>query len=277
MFEMGNVLILVRKELRDAARNRWFLLYSIAFTILSLALAGLGLSAAGSSGLAGFGRTAASMVNLVLLIVPLMGLTIGAMSLASERERGSLLYLLAQPITHLELLLGKFLGLATALFFSLFIGFGLSGVLIVIANGVAQIGVYLNLLFFAFLLALVSLSIGFLISMSARKASSAIGISVFLWLILVFIGDLGLMGTAIVMEFKIGTLFILALLNPLQNFKMAALLNIRNSLEVMGPAGIYAVRTYGAGLLPILSTVLVIWVIAPLWVTQRMFRSRGGL
>jgi Cu-processing system permease protein len=112
--DFGNILILAQKELRDARKNRWFLLYAIAFTGLSLALAWVSLSGAGNYGLAGFGRTSASLINLILLIVPLMGLTLGALSLAGEREQGSLLYLLAQPINQVELLLGKFIGLSLA-------------------------------------------------------------------------------------------------------------------------------------------------------------------
>ena len=37
--DFENVLTLIQKELRDAFRNRWFLLYAAAFTGLSLALA----------------------------------------------------------------------------------------------------------------------------------------------------------------------------------------------------------------------------------------------
>ena len=115
MIDFENVYVLTQKELRDARHNRWFLLYAIAFAGLSLALAWLALSGAGNYGLAGFGRTSASLINLVLLIVPLMGLTLGALSLAGEREKGTLIYLMAQPMNQLELLLGKFTGLALAL------------------------------------------------------------------------------------------------------------------------------------------------------------------
>ena len=47
--------ILAAKELRDATRNRWFALYSIAFGGLATALSYLALSGAGSYGVAGFG------------------------------------------------------------------------------------------------------------------------------------------------------------------------------------------------------------------------------
>ena len=103
---------LTLKELRDAWRNRWFLLYTGAFCALALGMSWLSLAGAAGSGFAGLGRTAASLVHLVLLIVPLMGLTLGAGALAGERERGSLILLLAQPVVALEVVLGKFLGLA---------------------------------------------------------------------------------------------------------------------------------------------------------------------
>jgi Cu-processing system permease protein len=277
MFDLANVLILSAKEWRDARRNRWFVLYTGVFAALALALAWLALSGVGSYGFAGFGRTGASLVNLVLLIVPLMGLTLGALSLAGERERGTLLYLLAQPVTRFEVLMGKYFGLALSICATLLLGFGLSGLLIAWQGGGAQIGAYLAMVALAFLLALSSLSLGFLISSASRKASTAVGLALFLWLLLVVFGDLGLMGTAIVLKMGIGNLFALALLNPLQVFKMAAILAIHSSLEILGPAGIYALRTYGARLMPLLLTLLLAWTIVPLVLTSLVFRQRGAL
>lgn len=277
MIDFANILTLTQKELRDARRNRWFLLYAVAFAGLSLALAWFGLSGLRSSGLAGFGRTAASLVNLVLLIVPLMGLTLGAMSLAGERERGTLLYVMAQPVSQLEVLVGKFIGLALALLVALTLGFGLSGLLIAWRGGATQAGDYLSLVGLAFGLAVVSLSLGFLVSAAVRKSATAVGVALFLWLLLVFFGDLGLMGTALALRVDIGQLFALALLNPLQVFKMAAILTIRGSLEVLGPAGLYAIRTYGTQLMPLLVAILVAWCVIPVTLTYLVFRQRGAL
>jgi Cu-processing system permease protein len=275
--DLGNVLILAQKELRDSRRNRWFILYTAAFTGLALALAWLALSGMGNYGLAGFGRTGASLINLVLLIVPLMGLTLGALSLAGERERGTMLYMLTQPISQAELLIGKFVGLALAILVALVIGFGLSGLLIAWQGGTTDTGQFLGLVLLAFGLALASLSIGFLISATTGRSATAVGVALFLWLVLVFFGDLGLMGTAIVLRLDIDQLFTMALLNPLQIFKMAAILNIRSNLEVLGPAGIYALRTYGSQLMLFLLAILTVWAILPLAGTYLVFRRRGVL
>lgn len=272
-----NILILMQKELHDARQNRWLLLYTIAFTILSLALAWFSLAGMGNYGLAGFGRTGASLINLILLVVPLMGLTLGALSMTSEREKGTLLYLLAQPISRTELLLGKFLGLTTALIASLGIGFGLTGIAIAMSHGLSEFATYLMLIVLTILLAVVSLSLGFLISVLIQRSATAVGVALFLWLILVFFGDLGLMGTAVVLQLNVNQLFTLSLINPLQLFKMAAVLDIRSNLEVLGPAGIYAIRTFGSSLLPLLIGLLVVWIVLPFIFTQQLFRKRGAL
>ena len=275
--DLATVFILAQKELRDARRNRWFLLYAAAFAGLSLGLAALALSGAGNYGLAGFGRTSASLINLILLIVPLMGLTLGALSLAGEREKGTLLYLLAQPVTQLELLLGKFIGLALALMAAIALGFGLTGLLIGVNGGGAQVTTYLGLLLLTCLLVLVSLSLGFLLSALVQRGATAVGLALFLWLGLTIFGDLGLMGTALILRLNVNQLFALALINPLQLFKITAVFNIRQNLELLGPAGIYATRTYGSQLLPLLIGLLTLWIIAPFLAAIQLFKRKGVL
>lgn len=277
MLDFENILVLTQKELYDARRNRWFTLYAVAFTGLALGLAYMALSGAGNYGLAGFGRTSASLINLVLLIVPLMGLTLGALSLAGEREKGTLMYLMAQPISQAELLLGKFVGLSLALMAALGIGFGLTAFAIALNGGSAEIDTYLILMGFAVVLAVASLSLGFLISAAVQRGSTAIGLALFLWLLLVFFGDLGLMGTALVLQLDVQQLFLAALVNPLQLFKIAAISGIRSNLEVLGPAGVYAFRTYGSALLPFLLGLLLLWVIIPLLLATYLFKKRGVL
>ncbi|MEZ4676419.1 MAG: ABC transporter permease [Caldilineaceae bacterium] len=244
----------------------------LAFAVLAVALSSLSLTGAGMFGFAGFGRTAASLINLVLLIVPLMGLTIGAHSLASEREKGTLAYLLAQPVSRAEVLWGKFVGLGTALLAALLLGFGLSAAVIAWQGGVVEVQQYISLVGFSLLLALVTLSLGIFLSAWSRSSALAVGLALFAWLALVFIGDLGLMSTTVAMKVKIQTLFGLALINPLQVFKIAAVNSLRASLEILGPAGIYATRTYGDALTTLLVSVLLLWVLVALGAAYLRFR-----
>jgi Cu-processing system permease protein len=265
--DLETVELLAHKELRDALRNRWFALYTATFGVLALGLSYLALSGVGFSGFAGFGRTAAGLINLTLLIVPLMSLTVGASSLAGERERGLLPYLMAQPISRLEIILGKYLGLAGALLASLTVGFGLAGLALSLQGNAGDPRIYLAQLGLAFLLALAGLSVGFLVSATTERGAAAIGVALFLWLLFVFLGDLGMMGSALVMKLDIQQLFWLALTNPLQVFKFAALLNLQSTLELLGPVGIFARRSYGEALFPLLLLALSAWVLLPLSLT----------
>ena len=108
--EMRLVWTIAQRELREALRNKWLIFYALGFAALAFALSSASLASAGYGGLGGFGRTAASLINALLLFVPLLGLSLGAASLAGDRERGTLLYLLAQPVNRAEVFFGKALG-----------------------------------------------------------------------------------------------------------------------------------------------------------------------
>ncbi len=272
-----SVAILLAKELRDAWRNRWFLIYSVAFAVLALAMSWLSLVGIAGTGFAGLGRTAASLVNLVVLIVPLMGLTLGAAAIAGERESGSLLYLLSQPVSRLEVVLGKFFGLGTAVIAALMLGFGIAALVIARRVGGGDARAFLSFLGLAALVALASVSVGLLISALSTRSSVAIGVALMLWLGLVFAGDLGLMGTSLALKLGVGELLASALVNPLQQFKLAAILTLRGGLEVLGPAGLYATRTYGDALLPLLAGGLLLWILLPLAATAWIVERRGAL
>jgi len=264
ILSVRTIATLARKEIRESLRNRWFLFYTVAFTALSLALSYVSLAGTGSVGFAGFGRTAAGLINLVLLIVPLMGLTIGAGSLSAEQENGTLAYLIAQPLGRMEVLIGKFLGLGLAMFASLAMGFGVCAGVIALRSGGGDAASFLGVLWMAMLLALAMLSVGILISTLTRRSAVATGTAVFLWLTLVFLGDLGLMGSSVVFKLRVDELFHLSLINPLQVFKMSAIGSFDATLDVLGPAGLYAMRTYGDSLQAILITALIAWSVVPM-------------
>lgn len=275
--DFKTINLILQKEILSSFRNKWFLLYTIIFTVLSLALSLIGLSGLELYGVSGFGRTTASLLNMILLFVPLMGLTLGAMSIAYERERGILLYMLSQPISYLELLLGKFFGLALSILGSLVLGFGLSGFVIAFKGGSADVMGYVYFLFLTFLLALVNLAIGMFISGYFKKYDTALGVSIFTWLILVVFSDLGIMGTSFLVNLDINKVFILILLNPLQVFKLSAIFSLRDNLEILGPVGVYAVRNFGLGLQYLLIGLMLVSTTGLIFFTHKLFKSRGAV
>src|SRR5690606_6401212 len=128
--ELSQIFTIAAKELRDRMRNRWVLAVAIVFTVFSLVIAYFGGAQQGQVGFRSIEFTIASLVSLVIYLIPLIALLLGFDAIVGERERGSLDLLLALPITRLELLLGKYLGLALALSLSTLVGFGAVAVLL---------------------------------------------------------------------------------------------------------------------------------------------------
>lgn len=271
----ANVLSVALRELREAVRSRWFLLYTLGFAALGLGVSYASSASAGGAGLSGFGRTTAGLVNLVLLVVPLMALTAGAGTIASDRERGMLVYLLSQPVSRLEVLLGKYVGLGAALLACICLGLGACAGILAWKGDATRPLSMVWLAGLSFGLALGMLSVGMLASVLARKASVAVGTAIFLWLALVFVSDLALMAGTLALKLRIEDLLAMALVNPLQVFKMWSLHAIDSSLDVLGPAGLYAVDEYGGRLHLIFGACLMAWVVAPLALAAAVFSRRA--
>ncbi|HXW97516.1 MAG TPA: hypothetical protein VEI47_08030, partial [Gemmatimonadales bacterium] len=84
---MRNASRILAYQLRDVARNRWVIAYAVVLLVLTEALFRLGGDA---------GRVLLSLLNVVLILVPLVALTFGTLYLYSAREFIEML--LAQPV-----------------------------------------------------------------------------------------------------------------------------------------------------------------------------------
>ena len=260
------------KEIRGGLRNRWFLLYTALFLVLSIAFSSVAMSGSTLTGQPGFGRTSAGLMNLMLLIVPLIGLTIGAQAIVTDREGRFLDYELALPIGPGELYLGKYLGAAVSLVLVLAFGLGAAGVVMAFRGGNAGLEQFVLLVALTMLLGLAMLSVGYLVSSFVPRTSAALGIALTLWLLFVMIGDLGLMGSALVMKMTPATMLGLTLINPLDVYKLAGVNLLQSSLEVLGPAGAFAIDRLGASLTWLLLALLLAWVLVPLPLGYWLFR-----
>jgi Cu-processing system permease protein len=238
--------LVLARELGEAVRGRWFLVASVAFFGLSLGLALLGLAGAQRSGLAGFDRTTASLLNLALVFVPLLTFSVGALGVAGELEDGSLAMLLAQPLTRAEVFVGKFLGLTAAVWLALLFGFGTTGVIVGLQSGGGNVSAFLSLLALMGVYSAATLAMGTLLSVLLRGRVRAIGAAFAAWLTFVYVSDLGSIGLAVARGLRPGQLFALALLNPVEQARVAGTLALTDRLDALGPVGIFALDHLGA-------------------------------
>jgi Cu-processing system permease protein len=265
--------LVAARELREAMRSRWFVLAAGCFCVLSLGLSLLGLAGAQRSGMAGFDRTTASLLNLALLFVPLVTLTLGGLGIAGELEDGSLAMLLAQPVTRLESYVGKYLGLLAAVSASIFVGFGTTGVIVGWSVGGGNVRAFAALVGLALLLAAATLSLGTVLSVALRSRARVIGAAFSVWLLLVYISDLVTIGLSIARALGPAQVFVLALFNPVQQARVVGTLALSDRLDVLGPVGIFGIDQFGTtGLATLLVGLLVLTAVLPLAVGYAVFR-----
>ena len=250
--------LVAARELREAMRSRWFAMAAICFLLLSLGLSMLGLAGAQRSGLAGFDRTTASLLNLALVFVPLVTLTLGGLSIAGEIEDQSLGLLLAQPVTRLEVFAGKYTGLLAAVAAAIAVGFGATGVIVGWSAGGGDVRAFLALVAITLLLAAATLGVGTALSVGLRSRARVVGGAFSVWLLLVYVSDLGTIGLTVARNLAPGQVFVLALLNPVQQARVLGTLALSDRIDVLGPVGVYGVDLLGAaGLVAMLVGALV--------------------
>ena len=252
------VLLVAARELREAMRSRWFVLAAGCFLALSLGLSVLGLAGAQRSGLAGFDRTTASLLNLALLFVPLMTLSLGGLAIAGELEDGSLGMLLAQPLTRLEVYVGKYAGLLAAVTAAVCCGFGTTGVIVGLRAGAGNAQGFVGLVALVLLLGAATLGIGTLLSVALHSRARVIGAAFSTWLVLVYLSDLGVIGLTLARNLQPGQVFVLALVNPVEQARVLGTLLLSDRLDVLGPVGIFGHDLLGGtGLVGLLVATLV--------------------
>jgi Cu-processing system permease protein len=268
------IAVVAAREVREATRSRWFVLAAACFLVLSLALSLLGLAGAQRSGLAGFDRTTASLLNLALVFVPLVTLTLGGLSIAGEVEDQSLALLLAQPVTRLEVFAGKYLGLLAAVAAAIALGFGATGVLVAALAGGGDASAFVALVALVLLLAAATLAIGSMLSACLRSRARVVGAAFCAWLLLVYVSDLGTIGLTVARGLAPGQVFALALLNPVQQARVLGTLALSDRADVLGPVGLFGIEHFGAdGLAALLVGALAATALAGLAAGWAVFRK----
>ncbi|MGL1833092.1 ABC transporter permease [Rhodocyclaceae bacterium SMB388] len=270
--DIGAVATLAGKEFWDRIRNRWVLAVALVFTIFALVIAYFGSAQQGTIGFRSIEFTIASLVSLVIYLIPLIALVLGFDAIVGERERGSLDLLLSMPITRFELLLGKYLGLAGALAFSTLIGFGLVAAVLGSQMGLTALLQFVGFMLSSVLLGMAFLSLAVMLSVFAGDRTRASGLAIAAWFFFVLIFDLLLLGALVVTGGSYGGEIFpyLLLLNPAGVFRV---LNIFSLEDVRTMYGLATVMPQGLAETRVLIMVMLAWIAAPLGIAAWRFRK----
>ena len=271
---MRRVRVVAGEEYRRALETRWLFGFTLVFAALVLGLSYFGLVQGREVGFQGFARTTLSLMNLVLLVVPLGALLLGVTSLAGAGD--TLPLLLAQPVSRTEVLAGKYLGLGAALTVAQALGFGAGGVVVALNAGTDQLPGFLALTALSVALGWLHLAAALCIGALWPDRLKATSIALLLWLTLVVAYDLAVLGaTTMLSGLPLeSVLFPALLLNPVDLARVLITIAV-GSGALFGPTSAVLVRLFGpASGVALGVAVLAFETAIPLAIGARVFRRR---
>ena len=251
-------------EIRDVARGKWLLLYGAFFFLLTEGL--FRFVGDGS-------RVLLSLVSLVLLLVPLVGVLFGTVYLYGAREFNQLL--LAQPVNRRQMFGGLYLGLSIPLAGAMALGIGLPFLFHGVLSG-RDIATLIVLLSTAVALTLVFVALAFLIAVGVSDRLKGVGAAIVVWLAFSFLYDgLVLSGVAAFSEYPLeGALIAAVLLNPVDLGRILLLMRL-DVAALMGYTGATFEAFFGTVSGVALATAaLAAWVVVPVLLGFHLFSRK---
>lgn len=214
-----------------------------------------------------------SLLNIVLIIIPLISIILGTMYYYNVREFIDLL--LCQPVKRYVVFSGIYAGLSGSLIVSFLLGtlisYGFAG------PGFGEASVpFLLLLSIGVLLTLIFTGIAFWISIATQNKIKGIAISLFTWLFMALLFDgLFLLWIIIFGDYPVEKQsIVLSMFNPIDLSRIIILLKLDTS-ALMGYTGAVFLKFFGTARGIIMAySALLLWVITPLFLMIRSARSR---
>lgn len=243
----------------DTLRSKLTLIYSILFFTLGFSIFFLGQDNA---------KALITLLNVVLLIVPLVSIIIGTIHFYNSREFIELL--LAQPIHRKTIFWGEYAGLSVSLAISFLIGLGIP----ILIYGISWTGLFLLLV--GTLLSFCFVALAFLSSVLNNDKAKGIGASILLWFYLAVVYD----GIVLLVLFLFNdyslekVILLLTMLNPIDIGRITVLLKMDIS-ALMGVTGALFQQFFGSitGIFMAFSMMFV-WILAPILLALRIFKKK---
>jgi ABC-2 type transport system permease protein len=233
---MRALLLAARLDITESLRARWFLFYSLVFGGIVVLLFVFGLTESRILGFTGLSRLLVTYIQLCVAILPIFILITTVRSVAGDRDAGVFEYMLSLPVPLGAWYWGKMVGRFAVVFMPVFLAMA----------GAAAWAEYRGIgldwpLFVVYTLLLVSLAwsflgLGMLISTVARSPDVAQTGAFLVWLALLLFLDLVLLGVMIREQMPLAAIVGIAVANPLQSFRTAAILLFDPQMVVLGPA-----------------------------------------
>ncbi len=242
---MKHLLLAAKTDISESLRSRWFMVYTLVFGGVIVALFMSGLTESRVMGFSGLSRVLVTYLQITMAILPVFVLITTVRSVAGDREAGVFEYMLSLPVSLFAWFWGKLLGRFVVVFLPVFLA-----MFAAVAWGLGkeiEIPWQQVIYYTGFLLSLAwcFLGIGMLISTLARTSDVATGIAFIIWLGLLLFMDLILLGMLIRQGMPSETVIVFALFNPMQVFRTAAMMLFDPQLVLLGQSAYVILDNFG--------------------------------
>lgn len=268
----AEMALCARLEVALAVRSRWLQTFAVVFAALALLITSAGYILSGGYGVQDFARTTASLVQLVLLLVPLASLVFGVLELTPERGAAELLY--SQPTSRGVLLIGRLGGLFVALVAAEWLGFGAAGLVVFSQAGADGIAGFLAVVAGSAVLTAVFLSIAACLAagQSGRRRARVLALALVTWFVVVVLFDIAALGVASLLPSGRASRVLIggAIVNPVDAVRTACLLAIEGT-AAFGAASLAFLRVLNGVAMAstAIAASLAAWIVIPLLVAIR--------
>ncbi len=236
---MKNLYLIAFLDVKESIRAKWFLVYSLVFGGLIALFFIAGVTESQVMGFSGLSRLLLMYIQITIVILPIFILITTVRSISGDRDNHILEYMLSFPISLKQYYWGKILGRFVTVYLPV-----LFAMIIAILYGAikgASIPWDIFFLYTGLLFSLSSafLGIAFFISSFVKSSEVALGIAFFVWIILLAFIDIALISLMMSQRFNEELIIFIALINPMEIFRVAAISLFDPELTVMGPVAFY--------------------------------------
>jgi ABC-2 type transport system permease protein len=246
---MKNLFLIAYLDVKESLRSKWFYVYSVVFGGLMALFFITGVSDSVVMGFTGLSRMLLIFIQVTIIILPIFILITTVKSISGDRESNVLEYMLSFPVSLKDYYWGKMLGRFLTVFMPVFLALMLGVVFGLFKGGEMpwhMIFLYSGLLFS---LSFVFLGLAFFLSTLVKSTDIALGSSFVVWIVMLAFIDIALMGLMLQNRMSDGLIVSLAMLNPIEVFRIGAISLFDPELTVIGPVAYYLLDTLGGTLL----------------------------
>ena len=236
---MKKLFLIAYLDLKESLRAKWFIVYSLVFGGLIALFFIAGVTESQVMGFSGLSRLLLMYIQITIVILPIFILITTVRSISGDRDNHILEYMLSFPISLSQYYWGKIIGR----FITVYIPVIFAMIIAVIYGAFkgAEIPWSIFFLYTGLLFALSSafLGIAFFISSFVKSSEVALGIAFFIWIFLLAFIDIALISLMMQHRFSQELIIFIAMVNPMEIFRVAAISLFDPQLTVMGPVAFY--------------------------------------